>query len=971
MVQVLVDGVAVEAAEGESLLHLLERTGRYVPHVCFQEGLGPLQSCETCLVAVDGKLQRSCVTPARAGLSVSVAKAAPAREQALSRLLRDHELACGVCDKNGECVLHDAVLRTGLRVQEYRPKGYPADETNPFYSYFPDHCILCGRCVEACQDLVVNEVLRIDWKANPPRVIWGENDPIDQSSCVSCGTCVTVCPVDALMPKSMIGQGGFLTRLPPPTKEKLIRLTKSIEPGLGGLRPVLELSEVEANARRGLVKRTKTVCTFCGVGCSFDVHTRGSRILKIQPTPEGPANGLATCVKGKFGWDFIHSPDRLTSPLIREGDHFRRASWEEALDLIALKVHEIRERSGPDALGVIADCTGSNEEAYLAQKLARAVIGTNNVDNCARYCQAPATTGLFRTVGIGGDAGSLEDIAGADLVITVGSNTAESHPVLAGKIKRARKLRGSKLVILDPRRQMLADHADLLLQPRPGSDVVVLNALARLLLEKGWTDAAFLRDRVNGLGEFRAAVETFTPEFCEKNSGIAPPQLEELARLVHEARSVCICWAMGVTQHQSGSETSTAISNVLLLTGNYGRPHTGAYPLRGHSNVQGASDFGGLPTFFPGYEKVDDPAIREKYEKGWGGKLPASKGLTSTGMVDAALEGRLRGLLIFGEDKVQADGRQELTSRALAGLDLLVVCDLFLTRTAQYAHVVLPAAAVLEKEGTVVNTERRIQRFYRALDPPGEAREELWILQELARRLGAPWAYGHPSEVMDEVASLSEFFAGVRYDRLAGYQSLQWPVAANGQDSPYLYKERFHFPDGKARLYPARWLPALPSTAEYDLYLNNGRMLEHFHWGNLTWRSPGIVSKVPEVFVEVSPELARERGLKDGDPVRLSSETGALKAKVAVTSRVTGRSLYLAIHGREDASINQVTSSVKDPVTGTPAYKEVPVRMEKLEEGTGRSPLPRSNPRLHPTVPQKGIGVEERWRRPEYAPLSG
>ena len=972
MVRFVLDGRTLEANEGETILTALRREGIPLPQVCFQEGLAPLETCETCLVECEGHLLRACSTPVVAGQTISIPRAAPARQKAMERLLREHDLACSVCDRNGDCVLHSTVLGMGVRSQDYRPKGYPADDSNPFYRYDPDHCILCGRCVEACQDLVVNEVLTMDWKANPPRVVWGEHDPINRSSCVSCGACVSVCPVDALMPKTMVGRGGYLTGLPEPTKARLVGLTKALEPALGGFRAVLKASEVEAQARSGLIRKTKTVCTFCGVGCTFDAWTRGNRLLKIQPRPEGPANGLATCVKGKFGWDFLQSPERLTHPLLREGDHFREVSWKEALDFVAEQLKGIVAAHGPDAVGLIGNCTGSNEEAYLTQKLARAVVGTHNVDNCARYCQAPATTGLFRTVGIGGDAGSLEDVAGADLVITIGSNTAESHPVLASKIKRARKLRGQKLVVIDTRRQWLADHADRFVCPRPGTDVFLLNALARLLWERGWVDRSFLAERVNGLEPYLESLRGFSLEEAERVTGVAGEAMVALAELIHDARSMAICWAMGVTQHQSGSETSTAISNLLLLTGNYGRRNTGAYPLRGHANVQGTSDFGCLPAFLPGYERADDPAVAAKYQAAWGVSLPQRKGLTSTEMVDAALEGKLKALLIFGEDKLLADAREDRTARALSTLPLLVVTELFLTRTAEHAHVVLPAAASLEKEGTFVNTERRIQRFYRALDPPGEAWEELRVLKELAARLGGKWSYRHPSEVMAEVAGLAGFFAGVSYQRLEGYRSLQWPVDADGRDSPVLYEERFAFPDGKARLSPARWIPALASNPEYDLYLDNGRMLEHFHWGNLTWRSPGLTEKVPEVRVEIPADLAEERGILDGDWVRVRSEFGALKARALRSSRVTGKTLYLAIHGRGESALNRITPAAQDPSTRTPAYKEIPVALEKLPPGTP-GPLPdrSSDPRLHPTVPQTGIRVEERWTRPEYAPLAG
>lgn len=970
---VLVDGRPLRSDGVRTILELLNRNGIDVPQICYHPRLGPVETCDACIVELDGKLVRACATPLVAGQRISVTspRAGAARRRALDRVLQDHELVCSVCDKNGACVLHTTVLKAKVSYQEFRPKPYARDASNPFYVYDPSHCILCGRCVAACQDVVVNEVITIDWKLNPPRVVWDRNAPIDRSSCVSCGACVSVCPVDALMPKSILGEAGFLTGLRDSTKESMTRLVKGLEPALGGFRPVLRASEVEAQTRPSFVAQTKTVCTFCGVGCSFDVWTKGRKILQIQPHPESPANGMATCIKGKFGWDFINSPDRLTTPLIREGDRFRPASWDEAIRFIASRLTAIRNASGADAIGLLANCTGSNEEAFLLQKLARAVLGTHNIDNCARYCQAPASTGLIRTVGIGADAGSFEDIEGADLVMTVGSNTAESHPVLASKIKRAQKLRGQKLIVLDLRRTPMAERADLFVRPRPGTDLVVLNTVARYLLGQGWEAKAFIDERTTNFEAYRASLTPFTLEYGEQLSGVPREELVRLATMIHAAKNFCILWAMGVTQHQPGTETSTAICDLLLLTGNFGRPFTGGYPLRGHCNVQGASDFGALPTFFGGYERWDDPAVVQRYEKGWSVRLPTRKGLTSTEMVDATLAGALKAMLIFGEDKVLADAHESQVVEALGRLELLVVCEIVPTATSRLAHVILPAAATLEREGSFVNTERRIQRFHRALSPLGESRSELEIIQMLANALGARWNYAGPSDVMREATALVPRFAGVAYERLEGYASQQWPVSADGRDSPYLYADRFAFPDGKAHFHPPKWIPPLASDAQYDLYLNNGRMLEQFHWGNLTYRDAGITAKLPRMYLEVSPELARDRGLADGDTVRVRSANGAIRLNVLVTDRVQGKVMWVGIHEKGENAVNRLTSDARDPTTQTGAYKELPVALEKLSSAgaEGGSPLPPGNPRRYRGVSQLGVQVAEKWKRSDYAPL--
>jgi formate dehydrogenase major subunit len=972
MGSVQVDGRSIDVGQARTVLDLLNRSGIEIPQVCYHPSLGAVQTCDTCLVEVDGELVRACATSLRVGSTIAVGsdRAREARRRGLARVLQDHELVCSVCEKNGDCALHTTALREKVTGQDFRPKPYPIDVSHPFYVYDPNHCILCGRCVEACQDLVVNEVITVDWKRNPPRVVWDRDAPIGKSSCVSCGTCVSVCPVDALMPKALLGEGGFLTGLSDSAKGRMVRLVKAVEPALGGFRPVLRASELEARTRATFVTKTKTVCTFCGVGCSFDVWTKGRKILQIQPQPESPANGVATCVKGKFGWDFVNSPDRYTTPLIREGETFRRASWDEALRYIASRLLEIRKTRGPDAIGLLANCTGSNEEAFLVQKLARAVVGTHNVDNCARYCQAPASTGLIRTVGIGADAGGFPEIESSELVMTLGSNTAESHPVLAGKIKRAKKLRGQKLIVVDLRKTPMAEHADLFVRPRPGTDLAFLNTIARYILDQGWEAQEFISARTTNFEAYRASLAPFTLEKGEEMTGVPRDQIVRAATMIHAAKSFCILWAMGVTQHQPGTETSTAICDLLLLTGNFGRPSTGGYPLRGHCNVQGASDFGALPTFFGGYERWDDPEVVARYEHAWSVALPKRKGLTSTEMVDAALAGSLHAMLVFGEDKVLADAHQSQVVAALQRLDLLVVCEIVPTATTRYAHVILPAAATLEREGSFVNTERRIQRFHRAFPPLGECRPELEIVQQIANALGADWHYTGPADVMQEAAALVPRFAGVRYDRLEGYSSLQWPVASDGRDSPYLYAERFAFPDGKARFTPPKWIPPLASDAEYDLYLNNGRMLEHFHWGNLTHRDPGLEAKVPEMYVEVSPELAAERSLSDGDRVRLRSANGAIRARVLVTDRVEGKVMWIGIHDRGENAVNRLTGDARDPTTQTGAYKELPVALEKIPSTkASESPLASGNSRQYRGVAQQGVQVQEKWKRPDYVPL--
>jgi formate dehydrogenase major subunit len=675
-------------------------------------------------------------------------------------------------------------------------------------------------------------------------------------------------------------------------------------------------------------------------------------------------------VKGKFGWDYVNAPDRLTKPLIRENGQFREASWDEALDLVARRLGEVKQAHGPDALGFISSSKCTNEESYLMQKLARAVIGTNNMDNCSRYCQAPATKGLERTVGYGGDSGSIADIAQADLVLAIGTNTAESHPVLACRVKEAHKLRGQKLIVVDIRKHEMAERADVWLAPKPGTDIVWICAVTRYLLDQGLAKMDFIDQWVDGLADYRQSLEPFTMEFASKTCELTVPQLENLARTIAASDKVCILWAMGVTQHTMGADTSTAISNLLLVTGNYMRPGTGAYPLRGHNNVQGAGDHGAAPALLPGYQKVSDDAIRAKFEAAWKVKLPTSEGLDNTMMIEAVHQGKLKGLYLFGEEISLVDSNSNVVQSALGKLDFFVVQEIFFTKTCEFADVVLPACPSLEKEGTFTNTERRIQRIYQAFEPLEGSRPDWIIIQDIANRLGANWHYAHPSEIYEEIAALCPLYAGVTYERLEGYQSLQWPVAPDGRDEPLLYTESFPLEGGKARLHPVEMQSPKEQTDEvYDLHLNNGRMLEHFHEGNMTYHSPGIREKVPDTFIEVSPELAKERGIESGTWVQLVSRHGKIRLRALVTDRVRGRELYLPMNSSEHA-VNLLTGSHADHVTHTPAYKENSVRMVVLPE-VGKSPLPRVNSRFgHPT-PQHGVEVQRKWKRDDYEVPAG
>ncbi|WP_376700491.1 formate dehydrogenase subunit alpha [Bacillus sp. A1] len=973
-IRVKIDGTEYEAPEGSKILDILNQNGIEIPQICHVPEVDPIQTCDTCIVEVNGKLQRSCSTAAENGMSISLTsgRVKEAQTEAMDRLLENHLLYCTVCDNNnGNCTLHNTAEMMGIEHQKYpyTPKDdskCAVDMSHPFYRYDPNQCIACGQCVEVCQNLQVNETLSIDWERDRPRVIWDEGVAINESSCVSCGQCVTVCPCNALMEKSMLGQAGFMTGIKEDVMEPMIDLVKNVEPDYTS---IFAVSEVEAAMRDKRTKKTKTVCTFCGVGCSFEVWTKGRDILKIQPVSDAPVNAISTCVKGKFGWDFVNSEERITKPLIRKNGAFVESSLEEALDLVASRLGSIKAEHGNGSVGFISSSKITNEDNYVIQKLARQVFETNNVDNCSRYCQSPATDGLFRTVGMGGDAGTIKDIAKAGLVLIVGANPAEGHPVLATRVKRAHKLHGQKLIVADLRRNEMAERSDLFISPKQGTDQVWLMAVTKYMIDQGWHDQAFIDENVNYFEDYKETLKKYTLEYAERITGLSQDTIIRIAEMIRDADGTCVLWGMGVTQNTGGSDTSAAISNLLLATGNYRRPGAGAYPLRGHNNVQGACDMGTLPGWLPGYQHITDDAARAKFEKAYGVEIDGKPGLDNIEMLHAIEEGNMKAMYLVGEDMALVDSNANHVHDILSSLDFFVVQDIFLSRTAQYADVILPAVPSLEKDGTFTNTERRVQRLYQALPTLGDAKPDWWIIQEVANRLGADWNYTHPSDIFSEMASLSPLFGKASYDVLSGWNSFLWG-SFTGESTPLLYEDGFNFPDKKARFALSDWVEPAVFPEEYDLHINNGRMLEHFHEGNMTNKSKGIQSKVPDVFVEVSPELAAERGICDGTMIRLVSPFGAVKLNALVTDRVRANELYLPMNSTDkDSAINFLTGPAYDSRTHTPAYKQTKVRMEVLGS-CDTPPLPKTNPRNKKRHPQNGVEAQRKWNRPGYVHLT-
>jgi formate dehydrogenase major subunit len=570
---------------------------------------------------------------------------------------------------------------------------------------------------------------------------------------------------------------------------------------------------------------------------------------------------------------------------------------------------------------------------------------------------------------MGGDAGTIKDIAKAGLVIIVGANPAEGHPVLATRIKRAHKLHDQKLIVADLRKNEMAERSDIFISPKQGTDQVWLMAVTKYMIDQGWHNEKFIQENVNYFEDFHSLLEKYTLEYAEQITGIPAATLIQIAEMIRDADGTCVLWGMGVTQNTGGSDTSAAISNLLLATGNYRRPGAGAYPLRGHNNVQGACDMGTLPAWLPGYQHVTDSVARAKFEKAYGVKIKDKPGLDNIQMLHSIDEGKMKAMYLVGEDMALVDSNANHVHEILSNLDFFVVQDIFLSRTAQYADVVLPAVPSLEKDGTFTNTERRVQRLYQALPTLGDSKPDWWIVQEIANRLGANWTYAHPGDIFAEMASLSPLFSQASYENLEGWNSFLWG-SLEGKSTPLLYVDGFNFPDKKARFALSHWVLPAEFPEEYDLHINNGRMLEHFHEGNMTNKSSGIQSKVPEVFVEISPQLAKEREIEEGSLVRLISPFGTVKVQALITERVKANELYLPMHSvHKDSAINFLTGPAVDQRTNTPAYKQTKVRMEVLSKG-GETPLPSTNPRNKKRHPQNGVEVQRKWNRPGYVHLT-
>jgi formate dehydrogenase major subunit len=681
---------------------------------------------------------------------------------------------------------------------------------------------------------------------------------------------------------------------------------------------------------------TTTTCGYCGVGCRLEAHTKDGHVVAISPAADGPANHGHTCVKGRFAHQFTRSRERLTTPLIREpgapAGTFREATWEEAIAHVSAELLRIKGAHGPDAIAGLASSRATNEDCYVMQRLMRAAIGTNNIDNCSRVCHSPTSFALRASLGLSGATGSFDDIDHADLLFVLGANPTQGHPVVGARCKQA-VLRGAKLITADPRRIELADLADVHLSTRPGGNAALLHGLAHVIIRDGLVDRAFVDARTEGYAELEDLAAQYPPSVVEEITGIPAADVERAAHLFAAAENACILWGLGVTEHKYGSEVVRLIVNLALLTGNIGRPGAALLPLRGQNNVQGSSDMGALPDTYTAYRRVDDEATATEFEAAWGVPLSRRPGYTIPQMFDAAVAGDLRAMFIFGEDVAQTDPDTTHVVKALENLELLVCQDIFMTETTKLAHVVLPASAFLEKTGTVTNAERRMQLVQPAVDPPGQARTDFDILTTLSRALGHDMGFADPSEVMDEVARLTPDFAGVSFARL-GRRGLQWPVAPDGTDAPILYEDHFLVGSGRAKLAALPYKPpGEEADAEYPLILVTGRRLEHYNAGTMTRRT-GNLALMPSDWLEMHPDDAADRLLAEGDLVTVRSRRGEIELPVRITDRIEAGHVFTAFHFPE-VRTNLLVGDSADVNTSCPEYKVIAVTVRGAHDEPG------------------------------------
>jgi formate dehydrogenase major subunit len=895
------NGETISAFAGETIIQAAARYGTDIPHLCYKEGYRPDGNCRACVVEIKGErvLAPSCCRAPAKGMEVQSTspRALASQKMVVELLLSDvpkQDLKPG-----GNELFHWAA-QLGVQESRFEARHQPkADISHPAMDVNLDACIQCTRCVRACREEQVNDVIGYAMRGHHSEIVFDLGDPMGASTCVACGECVRACPTGALMPARGAGE---------------ITPDKSID----------------------------SVCPYCGVGCQLTYRIKDNRILRVDGR-NGPANEGRLCVKGRYGFDYVHHRQRLTRPLIRREDApksadfvmnpddvysvFREATWEEALERAGGTLRRMRDERGPQALSGFGSAKGSNEEAYLFQKLVRTGFRTNNVDHCTRLCHASSVAALLEGLGSGAVSNPVRDVEFADVVFVIGANPVVNHPVAATWIKNAAKA-GTRLILADPRRSELARHAAHYLQFKPDTDVALLNAMMHTIVEEGLVDEAFVQDRTSGYAELKANVAGFSPEAMAPLCGIDAETIRTVARLFATSRASMILWGMGISQHVHGTDNARCLIALSLMTGQIGRPGTGLHPLRGQNNVQGASDAGLIPMMYPDYQRVASADARARFEALWGTPLDATPGLTVVEIMDAVHAGQIRGMYIMGENPAMSDPDVHHARGALARLDMLVVQDIFLTETAYLADVVLPASAFPEKTGTFTNTDRLVQLGRQALEPPGDARQDLWIIQEMARRLGLDWRYGGPKDVFDEMRLAMPSIAGITWERLEADSAVTYPCVAEGDPGDrVVFTEDFPTETGRGRLVPADIIPAAERPDdEFPMVLITGRQLEHWHTGSMTRRAQVLDAIEPEPVCSIHPDDLNALGALPGDVLTVESRRGGVSLYARADDGIPRGALFIPFCYYE-AAANLLTNPVLDPFGKIPEFKYCAIRV--------------------------------------------
>ncbi len=904
-----IDGQPVTVPAGTSILRAAAEAGVMIPKLCATEQLEAFGSCRLCLVEIEGRkgYPASCTTPAEEGLRVrtQTPRLAELRRNVMELYISDHPLDCLTCAANGNCELQTQAGVVGLREVRYGMDGANhwrearRDDSNPYFSFDPGKCIVCNRCVRACEEVQGTFALTIDGRGFASKVVAGTAQPFMESDCVSCGACVSACPTATLVEKTVLEHG---------------------------------------QAERGVL----TTCAYCGVGCGLRAEVQGDRVVRMVPWKDGRANEGHACVKGRFAWGYATHRDRVQRPMIREhiGEPWREVSWDEAIGFAAAAFRRIQQRHGRDAVGAIVSSRCTNEEDFLVQKLVRAAFGNNNVDTCARVCHSPTGYGLKQTLGESAGTQTFQSVEKADVLLLVGANPTEGHPVFASRMKR-RLREGAQLIVVDPRAIDLVDgphvRAAHHLKLRPGTNVAVLTAMAHVIVTEDLLAHAFVAARCEPAAfaawrSFVARPEN-SPEALAAASGVPAGELRAAARLYATGGNAAIYYGLGVTEHAQGSTAVMAIANLAMATGNVGREGVGVNPLRGQNNVQGSCDMGSFPHELPGYRHISDAGTRATFERAWGVSILPNPGLRIPNMFDAALDGSFKGLYCQGEDPVQSDPDIQHVQAALSAMECVVVQDLFLNETARFAHVFLPGSSFLEKDGTFTNAERRISRVRKVMEPlAGKADWE--ITTALSAALGYPMQYTHPSQIMDEIARLTPTFAGVSYDQLDRLGSLQWPCNdAAPEGTPTMHVETFV--RGLGRFMITQYVPTDEKvTPRYPLLLTTGRVLSQYNVGAQTRRTDNV-RFYDEDLLEIHPQDAEDRGVADGDWVGIASRAGDTVLRATITERVQPGVVYTTFHFPESGA-NIVTTDNSDWATNCPEYKVTAVQVVRVGAGLAR-----------------------------------